>query len=58
VYRLKITFYAHLALVGGNGFIGGLDKVLLAGITKASVWETIPEALWAGPCNLFLYSFT
>ena len=31
----------------GNGILGGLDKVLMAGVTKASVWETIPEALWA-----------
>ena len=28
-------------------FIGGLDKVALAGVTAASVWGTIPEALWA-----------
>jgi|TARA_B110000977_G_scaffold17311_1_gene21051 Amt family ammonium transporter len=31
----------------GNGVLGGLDKVFLQGITKASIWETIPEALWA-----------
>ena len=31
----------------GNSIIGGLDKAFMAGITKASVWETIPEALWA-----------
>lgn len=31
----------------GNGILGGLDKAFLAGITKASVWETIPEALWS-----------
>ena len=31
----------------GNGILGGLDKILMAGVTKASVWETIPEALWA-----------
>ena len=31
----------------GNGVLGGLDKAFLAGVTKASVWETIPEALWA-----------
>ena len=31
----------------GNAFIGGLDKVFMQGITKASLWETIPEALWA-----------
>ena len=31
----------------GNSIIGGLDKAFMAGITKASIWETIPEALWA-----------
>ena len=31
----------------GNGVLGGLDKAFLAGVTKASIWETIPEALWA-----------
>jgi len=31
----------------GNSVIGGLDKSFLAGITKTSLWETIPEALWA-----------
>ena len=29
------------------GILGGLDKAMLAGITKAAVWDTIPEALWA-----------
>ena len=31
----------------GNSIIGSLDKAFMAGITKASIWETIPEALWA-----------
>ena len=31
----------------GNPFIGGFDKSFLAGITKTSLWETIPEGLWA-----------
>eukprot|EP00899_Mesostigma_viride_P002170 jgi/Mesvir1/11954/Mv00281-RA.1 len=30
----------------GNGLIGGLDKLFLANVTRASVHGTIPEALW------------
>ena len=29
------------------GILGGLDKAMLAGVTKAAIWDTIPEALWA-----------
>jgi len=32
---------------GLGAFIGGLDKVFLAGVTKESLQGTIPEALWA-----------
>lgn len=32
---------------GGNPFVGGLDKALLAGVTQDSLWLTIPESVFA-----------
>jgi len=36
-----------LAFDTGNGFIGGLSKVLLVGVTKTSVVGSIPESVFA-----------
>jgi Amt family ammonium transporter len=36
-----------LAFDAGNGFIGGLSKVLLGGLTRASVSGSIPESVFA-----------
>ena len=50
---MSVLWYAvgySLSFSSGGAFpgvLGGLDKVFLAGVTKAAVWETIPEALWA-----------
>jgi ammonium transporter, Amt family len=36
-----------LAFSTGNGFIGGLDKILFAGVTEDAISGTIPESLFA-----------
>jgi Amt family ammonium transporter len=36
-----------LAFTEGNGFIGGFDKVMFAGITRESLSGSIPESLFA-----------
>jgi len=36
-----------LAFSEGNGFIGGLDKILFAGVTEEAISGTIPESLFA-----------
>src|SRR3989339_549720 len=35
-----------LAFGPGNGFVGGLSKAMLQGVTQDSLWSSIPEGLF------------